>query len=606
MKWTPHPFIARPSREQALALLKQGDEGEERLRTIHDERERLIALEKYDPLRNGHELESWGRARTALESEADIVLLLGGNRSGKSEFCGSYVVQTLLEGPPWLPQWEREVAMDRGIVVACFHSSEKSSQLQQQPYVYRYLPPEIRELNKITRHYRMKYSNGKGFSDDMFILPRTRGECLFFNYKQDVSVLEGYEFDLVWTDELVPVSFLEALEFRTASRGGKIISSYTPVRGYSPTTQMLMAGSSPTETRPVDPQLFKEGSPVLKRRLARNCPRGHVPMAMRGLGTGKSDKVTNKAVVFFHSDENVFSPYSNIVSRCFGKSVPEVLIRAYGYTERAESGAFPNFKEEVHVITRERFESIRKEVGGSMYVSADPGGAKNWVVKWYWVTPNGWKIVFREWPDFDTYGPWATPPKDEKKDWLGGPAMFTESGGGIVKVKRRILEAEGWVWNDESGVWVSSKETEMPEVRMIDPRMGGTPAPGGEDETSIIMLMDDEQVDPRGRVIGPSMVWERAYSGGAQGGRTAIQVTLEMLNTEMAYDEHEPVTAMNCPNWYVVEDCQQSIMAYKEFTGMGTDKDALKDVVDPDRYFINSGPEHIAEGDMVITGRVPC
>jgi len=289
LKWTPHPFIPRPTRAQAAALLARGEEGERKLLEIHDERERLIEIEKRDPLREGHELEAWTRARTMLQEECDILLILGGNRSSKSEFCAKYVAETLHYGPPWMKDWEKRLSIDRGLVVACFHSSEKSSWLQQQPYVYRYLLPEIRDAGKVTKHWRVKYTQGKGFSENMFILPQIKSTCLFFNYGQDVRVLEGYEFDLVWVDELVPVDFIEALEFRTATRAGKILASYTPVKGYSPTTRMLMAGANPTETRPVDPKLFKEGEAILKRRLARNCPRGQVPVTMRGMTAGESD-----------------------------------------------------------------------------------------------------------------------------------------------------------------------------------------------------------------------------------------------------------------------------------------------------------------------------
>ena len=44
-----------------------------------------------------------------------------------------------------------------------------------------------------------------------------------------------------------------------------------------------------------------------------------------------------------------------------------------------------------------------------------------------------------------------------------------------------------------------------------------------------------------------------------------------------------------------MDACEQSIQAYKEFTGMDGEKGALKDVVDPDWYLVKYGPMHVGE-----------
>jgi hypothetical protein len=85
-----------------------------------------------------------------------------------------------------------------------------------------------------------------------------------------------------------------------------------------------------------------------------------------------------------------------------------------------------------------------------------------------------------------------------------------------------------------------------------------------------------------GVVEVPGMLWEPAPASGVREGAGLIEDAMD-------WDETKPVSVENCPKWYVVEDCQQSILAYREFTGLGTQKDALKDIIDPDRYFIKSG-----------------
>ena len=69
----------------------------------------------------------------------------------------------------------------------------------------------------------------------------------------------------------------------------------------------------------------------------------------------------------------------------------------------------------------------------------------------------------------------------------------------------------------------------------------------------------------------------------------ATREGVQLLNAAMAYDIDQPLDITNCPRWYVVEDCLQTIRAYNEYTcreeGTYSQRDALKDIVDPDRYF---------------------
>jgi hypothetical protein len=58
------------------------------------------------------------------------------------------------------------------------------------------------------------------------------------------------------------------------------------------------------------------------------------------------------------------------------------------------------------------------------------------------------------------------------------------------------------------------------------------------------------------------------------------------------------VSALNAPRFYVVDACQQSIFAYREYTGIDGEKGAMKDVVDPDWYLCKVDPQHVGERDM--------
>jgi hypothetical protein len=80
--------------------------------------------------------------------------------------------------------------------------------------------------------------------------------------------------------------------------------------------------------------------------------------------------------------------------------------------------------------------------------------------------------------------------------------------------------------------------------------------------------------------------------------RARVEPSVQMIASRMDWNESERLTVLNTPKWFVVEDCEQSILAYEEFTGAGSDKDALKDIIDPDRYFVTAGLGFVGAGDF--------
>lgn len=579
-----HPIFDFPRGDDAVAFFEQyGEEGWNDLIRARNER---IRLSEQDPLHYGCDLPPWKDARALLETH-DELLIQGGNRAGKSEFCAKTAVDTLVNGPFWMEPRKKLEAVRRGVLVACFHASAGSSIKQQQASIYKYLPPNLRDIGKQGRVQNVSYTVKNGFSENSFVLPGG-AQCIFFNYFQDVGVLQGYEFDFVWMDELAPQRIIDEVRYRLATRSGKLVLSFTPIDGYSVEVKNFVAGADVVASRPVDRRIFADGR--VAEALAPGCPKGELPYILQ-------PPRRNQAVIYFHSDMNPFSPFEEILSIVEGARLDVKLMRAYGYTDKVATTAFPLYGK-AHRITRAQFEALAKN-GGTRYCCADPGGAKNWFIKWYFCTPQGHTIVYREFPDFKTHGAWAEPGKGV--DWKPGPAQRVGVGGGISRVKRTVLEAEGWVWNAAEKRW-DDTHAERIERRLIDPRMGGMVVPGGDESTSIIALMAEPTLDDDGHELLPSMDWEPAVAGGAQGGKTPVQVSIAMLNERLDYNTEAPLSPMNCPKWYIVDDLLQSDTAYKEFTGEGTDRDALKDVIDPDRYFVNTELRHYDEAEFIPRG----
>lgn len=556
LTWTRHPVIPLPTREQLMAIARAlpPEEAKAKISEIHRMREQAIAAERHDPLHCGFDPESFKDADLLLETYSEL-LVNGANRDGKTEWAAKRVVRKLVSKAEQL--W------------ACFHSSAESSIRQQQSRIHRFLPPQWRDLGKVGADVYVKYSKTGGFgSYNSFILPNG-SQCLFFNYKQDVKVMEGYSFDGVWFDELVPIEFVEALDFRVdRDRRLETILTFTPVTGYTAVVAKFVAGAKIVKTRQATllPQ---------DRVLVKGCEPGHMPYIMKSTRP-------SAAVLFFHWGMNPYGAHAEVKKKLEGAPIEKVKIRAYGYAEKMVASALSEY-EACHRITRDAFDRIAK---GPLtrYVVIDPAGTKNWFIKWYACTPQGWTIVYREWPNAQRYGSWALPPtKAEQMDWRPGEAQRLDPphGRGMDGYKRLMLELEGWRFDDKTQTWDGSK-SETVERRMIDCRMGDTAAPGKEEGTSIIELLAEETKNEAGQVILPSMILEEAPD-------SHIQETLQMLQKELGWDKQQRYSAVNCPKWYIVDDLEQTHVCYSEFTGMGSSKDALKDVIDPDRYFIKSG-----------------
>ncbi len=575
----PHPVLKLPSRAAVQAWLAKGDEGRAHLEKILKDRAELIHLERHDPLRHGFEPETYAKARELL-ANVDELLLNGANREGKTNFAGKFSVEHLTEAP------------DR--CAAFLHSSERSSKDQQQPVIFSFLPPDIRALGlrgiRSKRGTYVQYTRANGFTGEKFILPNT-SMGLFFNYKQDVGVLEGYRLTLVWFDELVPLAFLDALTYRL-SQGERLIIliTFTPVRGYTPVVARYVAGAKIIETRPA--ALLPPDAVHVK-----GCPRGHMPYVME-------PRRPRSRVLFFHWGQNPYGASREVQKKLEGANSSVVKMRAYGWVDKLASSAFAKFGQP-HIITRKKFLEIAKGPG-TWYCSTDPRPGKNWFIKWYFVSPEWGPIVHREWPDCRRYGEWALPPADasddevaRKNDWRPGPAQRLEAGRGIAAYKALILEAEGWTYDEKDKTWKHTAGdygagVERVHRRVMDPRFAGSEVPSQEEGQTIIeMMAESGHKDPKGRVI-PAMEWEAAPASSVHGAGSA----LEMIVDAMDYDEKAEISPLNCPHWYVVEDCEHSVVAYQEFSDAGTPKNALKDIIDPDRYFVKSDCDFVQPGSM--------
>ena len=544
-----YPLIDERWMREALVYCK-GDpiQAASKIKESYEWREKCIKLSLFDPYRYGYRPPIYEKVDAELKKRK-LVSIFGINRGGKSNYSYWYGVNHLKQNP--------------GHRVAFFEMSEDSSINKQQERIYRMLPPEWRNLGRKGKEANIKWEKLTGFTNARFACPNGSVGYFFF-YKQDISLLEGYEFDLAIFEENLPFPYLDTMGYRnkSAERRIQILYNVTPKYGFTPAIKAIMQGMEIRETAPAK---------LLEQNVVHvdGCPPGHMPVLM-------SNEQKNWSCVFFHPDTNPMGAGNVIVEEVRHKSTDEIKCRAYGWVSAVGGKAFPKFGAN-HLLTRERFNEIAAK-GGTYYISCDPGDRKHWSLAGYLHTPQDDIIKCWEWPDYHHYGEWALP--TEGTDWKPGPAQANTISG-FVGYKEIILNWLG-AKKKEDGTWDMTNAKKI-ERYLMDSRGGSHAVIGQDDNTTIIEEMISEQLDTKGRVIGPSMDFEKAAGTRVQGGE-------DMINTWLNYDTTKPISHFNKPRFFIVDDLTNTILAYQEWTSRNSSKCSLKDILDPDFYLAKSDP----------------
>ena len=531
-KVLPHPVYPLPSREYAAKFPLETAE-------YLLKRNERIANEHEDPWRYGYRPSSWERADRLLEEGYREILLLGGNRASKSEYGGYSAIRTMMSGPK-----KR---------VWCLQSTEPNSVEMQQPIVWKYVPLEYRDIPK-GRVANVSYTQKNGFSENKFIFPNG-SECIFRNYAQDVTVIEGGDVDLVWCDELVPLSWIETLRYRLLTRSGTLLLTFTPIEGYSPAIKEFLDGARTVEERLADPELLRG----MKMPLVQHCVR------------------ESACVVYFWSSDNPFSSYANMVKALRGAPKSEIKTRAYGVPTRAIASRFPRFREKVHCFDEEELPSV-----GTRYCFCDPASSRNWYFLWVLVDPTGTHWVYREWPAEGHYipgvgdpGPWAEP-DGRRADGKAGTAQ-TSFGWGITRYKAEIdrIEKRGEVGTD-----LQSVEEQILE-RWMDSRFGNSPSNAADAATTLL-----EECARVGFSFAPAPA-------------DPIEEGVSLINSMLDFDEQTD----RKPQLRISRECRALIFALRVWTGKDERKGACKDPIDALRWMAVAGLEDVGHSLMLVE---PC
>jgi hypothetical protein len=548
----PHALDAHPDLplllpEHLAAAGISAEQAVEMLRNRHN----LITKQREAPIYYGYEQPGFKRLRrimeemrTTIPSGVIQILLMGGNRSGKTEVAAKLLMEKLMSA--------------KGRRAWALQSTESASISEQQPYLWKYFPPEWKpaDTGKLKKGMitNISYNLKTGFAGGSFVLPN-ESRCGMKYYASDVKTIEGAELDLVWADELIPAEWLDPLTFRLVTRNGVLLITFTPVDGYTQTVASFLDGAVAVES--VEAELL----PV-KDETGAVIGHEQVPLIM-------SCREKLRRVCYFHTAENFYGGWEAMKGTLQGKSRDEIKLRAYGIAVKTYGAQF-DFDDTRNVITSEACRKLVEGKDWTMTHIVDPAPGRNMAQSWWVTTPAGQSICVREWPQEGDYipgvgepGPWAV--TGATSDGKRGPAQerFGLSLDDYASEIRRV----------ERELGVEAFE------RFMDSRAGNSPTMRASEMTTLIQQFEE--------LAENALFFEPAPGGQKNEAGDDWKI---LLNAALRPDK-----LTGAPRLMVAEHCRNTIFALKTWTGRDGDKGACKDFVDLAKYFILSGPEHVPD-----------
>ena len=536
-------MMTPPSDEEIVWLLENDRATLEHLHRVYEDR---IKWAVEDPLNLGFELNGWTRIRDGLYNTNEV-LVLGGNRSGKTTGCAKIVMEAVTKN-------------NDGHVV-CFSQNADTSVKVQQAAIWEMMPKEFKKKTKSIEGY-INFSMQNGFTGSSFIFPDTRTRVDFKTYTQftnNQTILEGFEFGFrqepplnigTWLDEyLGDATLVNTLRFRLATRNSKLLIGFTPIDGYTPFISDYLQGAETKETR--------------KAELLNNKP----------LPIKQYSPKRDASVVYLHSDENPFGGYDRIAKDLKDRPDEEILVRAYGVPVKSMTTLLPLFNTEVNVLGEEpnkygmSFPDISNQREFTTYMVVDPAGARNYTAIWAGVDKEGRVFIAKEFPDRNTYGEWALfgDPK-----WRYGPAS-----------KKIGYNIEGYV---DLFKEIEAELNVKPYERIGDSRFF---AKENENNEDLFRAFDD---------YGMNFL--------ASDGRME-EVGINALDEWFNYNPNVPIDEANRPMCYIHEDCGNLIDSLINYGSKGKADEALKDFFDVIRYLRmtngGEGPNHVMRRQLETT-----
>ncbi len=639
---TAHPILRKPSIEQVRGFMNQTGEHDPQKAYLDllARREVEIAKEKKDPLRYGWEPPIWKvcdallglpcfdksfekkieavfnytweewcaamRHELGFQRRLRVLLIPGTNRSSKTEYAAKRTEQVLLHFPE-----------ESGWV---YHTDADASKESQQPRLYQYLPVELRGKD-FTEKFGpyIKYGKKNGFTDASFILSNGSKVAMRY-YSQDPDKIEGHALKWVWADELIPPNFQETLEGRILDRDGWMVTTFTPIHGWTPTVNMFIQGSEiarsitayllpldegeprldlafgfdspkayekaveddPRATIPEDPSNW-----LLDQPSQPECPKGRQFDVMPRVRRCLSDY---KGVVYFSPADNPFGNPPAVYDKWKNNNVRERKQRLYGEATKTFSGQFPKFGKP-HLLPHDKIPKV-----GTNYMICDPTpGGRPFVAVWIRVTRFG-AFLYREFPEVYPskfgedvpFGLWAEPSgrTNGLNDGDRGPGA-EPIGWGLERYKQHFAALERW---EEYKAWSKGEQSRIEDwrddngadeeifERFLDCRSADSPTLKRQEVSTLLDDFLDINLDFS---VTPGV---------------KVDERVRQLNSLLDYKEDASGNIVTPPAFYVSARCENTIFCLQNWMGVEGQKGAMKDFVDLPTWFACLDLDYVEDG----------
>ena len=644
-------MLSLPSRHDIERMVVKLGEDRARalLREIWDEHEAEVLRRdplsnpKWDGLRDGYVLPLWWDTVADLE-HCRLLYAGGGRRASKSTDYAWLCMNSWLAYPGGL-RW-------------CLSDSEKTSQQTQQLQIWRYLPQVWKERYNMKESplFKIKYQEGRGFTDNLLVLPtQPSTTVLFLTIGQKVKDYQGVSLGAAlrtlrawsdgkgkpftkpdgtpylipnigaWVDEDVTMEWLDTCMKRCEDQEAKVLWSFTPLKGVTQAVRETI-GSAPRLIESRKAELLPQNRQMVKEIAG--LPPGHMPYRVECTRP-------NTRAVFFFKDMNPFSGYELFKKESRRMAETMLMREGYGWCRDIRGRRFPKFGA-AHLMRPEEF-----PIRCTNYRFVDPHPGRTWAIGWVrvWQTAGGRlkRLIYRDWPDAQTYGEWAVPTQrsddGSKRGADGDPGPAQDARGyGIVDYKRFMLDREAVRWDMDGGDWVETDPyrrflltkalqdsgfkagpngrwttTQVEDFRashpepvrevifrsFFDPRAMANPMAAEKGGTTLgdLMLLE-HRADHNGRLIAPSMEFEPAFSG------KGIDDGVDHVNDMLTWDDQSPdglIKDYNDPRLYVSTEALQVRWMFDHYTGLGGSEGACKEWADIARYASQTELDHVTE-----------
>ena len=635
----------------AAFAAKKGIASEKAAELLGEMRSRQIARRREDPYRFGYEPPIWyvakalmrnpawseyeratiakiGRAKFGIQDwkaeefaekmrrrlgfahPVTKMLIMGSNRSGKTDFASKLTVQTMMLG-------DKKCCSG-----AQTHHTQKENQMAR---VWYYMPKELQERNIATRKAKdavenISYTDKNGFAGSRVTLAN-KSQLNFITYEMTTNSLEGVEYDLAWPDEEYGIGHYNLLTTRITSRSGVFLGTFTPLNGYTAPIAAFLNGAVTTRwhvawLRPKDggPKLPWEELNLKENEYAKlvkwrkegqigdcDVPESRPEDCFEWLleeGDGRNtarlpegrafDAVPRvcvcqggeAAAIWFYGSDNPYGlPAELIQAKMADENAEEkIFASVYGMARDMKGRLIKTFTDANIVDPSEL------PARGVRFMVVDPAPERNWCMGWYIYDPLTETLYkYREWPgNYEVPGqgmpgPWVEPSDKNRgeNDGRRGDGQ-TSFGFGYNQIKFEIARLERWTdytrWledgnhamrppeDDEIEDWDDCDgAAERMEFRLLDSRAASQSKISSRQNQSLIE-------DLEGLMGG----WQVA-----DGQRLAV-----------GYSRLQD--KCKARKYLVTSDCVNTIACYKLLTGKDGQKGAAKDMIDNDRYAVMS------------------